>query len=60
MISNSAIKELLRLKSDGYLYHRESQALEFKEQFSLSALADYFRDFAAFANNKGGGILFLE
>ena len=58
MISNSTINELLNLKDDGYLYHRESQTLEFKEQFSLSALADYFRDFVAFANNKGGYLIF--
>ncbi len=58
MISDSSLKELLRLKRGGYLYHRESQTLEFKESFSLSALADYFRDFAAFANNKGGYLVF--
>lgn len=58
MISDSTIKELLSMKDDGYLYHRESQTLEFKEQFSLSALADYFRDFVAFANNKGGHLIF--
>ena len=58
MILDSTINELLSLKDDGYLYHRESQTLEFKEQFSLSALADYFRDFVAFANNKGGYLIF--
>uniref|UniRef100_UPI00404B341B ATP-binding protein n=1 Tax=Gelidibacter sp. TaxID=2018083 RepID=UPI00404B341B len=51
-------KELLKVKSDGILYHRESQNLEFKESFSLAGLADYFRDFAAFANNKGGYLVF--
>lgn len=51
-------KELLKLKDDGYVYHRESQNLEFKENFSLAALADYFRDFAAFANNGGGYLIF--
>jgi hypothetical protein len=49
--------ELLRLK-DGKLYHREGRTLEFKEQFNLAGLADYFRDFAAFANNKGGFLVF--
>jgi len=51
------IKELLRTKGP-YLYHREGQELEFKEQFNLAGLADYFRDFAAFANNRGGYIIF--
>ncbi|WP_299615318.1 helix-turn-helix domain-containing protein [uncultured Tateyamaria sp.] len=37
---------------------RESRTLEFKEQFNFSALADYFRDFAAFANNAGGYLVF--
>jgi len=58
MIDISEIKELLKTNSDGYLYHRESQTLEFKEQFNFAGLADYFRDFAAFANNKGGYIIF--
>ncbi len=47
-IDEDKVKELLRLKGD-YLYHREGQELEFKEQFNLAGLADYFRDFAAFA-----------
>lgn len=57
MIVEEDIQELLRLNGDR-LYHREGQELEFKEQFSLSALADYFRDFAAFANNRGGFLIF--
>jgi len=32
--------------------------LEFKEQFNFAGLADYFRDFAAFSNNKGGYLIF--
>jgi len=57
MIDEDHIKELLRIK-DKYLYHREGQELEFKEQFNLAGLADYFRDFAAFANNRGGYLIF--
>lgn len=57
MIDETYVKELLRLK-DGRLYHREGQELEFKEQFNLAGLADYFRDFAAFANNRGGYLIF--
>ena len=59
MIDEDYVKELLRKKvGDGLLHHREGQELEFKEQFNLSGLADYFRDFAAFANNKGGYLIF--
>lgn len=52
------IAEILKLKEDGNLFHRESQYLEFKESFNLAGLADYYRDFAAFANNKGGYLIF--
>lgn len=57
-ISESKIKELLKVKPNGSLYHRESRDLEFKEQFNFAGLADYFRDFSAFANNVGGYIIF--
>jgi len=57
-ISEDNIKELLKVKTDGCLYHRESRDLEFKEQFNFAGLADYFRDFVAMANNKGGYIIF--
>ncbi len=57
MIEEAKIIELLRIKGK-YLYHREGQELEFKEQFNLAGLADYFRDFAAFSNNRGGFMLF--
>lgn len=56
-IDASVVQEFLRLKNE-YLYHREGQELEFKEQFSFAGLADYFRDFAAFANNRGGYLIF--
>lgn len=58
MIETSDIEEILRIMDSGYLFHREGQELEFKEQFNFSALADYFRDFAAFSNNKGGFLVF--
>lgn len=56
-IDEETINELLRLNGQ-YLYHREGQELEFKEQFNLAGLADYFRDFAAFSNNRGGYLIF--
>lgn len=58
MIELSHIEELLKLKEDGHLFHREGQELEFKEQFNFAGLAEYFRDFAAFANNRGGYLIF--
>ena len=58
MITESEIIELLRTTASGSLHHREGQELELKEQFNLAGLADYFRDFAAFSNNKGGCLIF--
>jgi Putative DNA-binding domain len=57
MIDENKIIELLKVK-DGHLFRREGQELEFKEQFNLSGLADYFKDFSAFANNRGGLLIF--
>lgn len=57
MIEEGEIQEVLR-SNGGRLFHRESQMLEFKEQYNFAALADYFRDFAAFANNRGGLLVF--
>lgn len=56
-VDENRVREFLRRKGE-YLHHREGQELEFKEQFSLSGLAEYFRDFAAFANNRGGYLVF--
>jgi hypothetical protein len=58
LIDRAHIQEVLRTKSDGRLFHREGQELEFKQQFNLAGLAEYFRDFAAFANNRGGYLVF--
>lgn len=57
MITEEEMKEILRAK-DGRLFHREGQSLEFKEQYNFAGLAEYFRDFAAFSNNKGGLLIF--
>ncbi len=56
-MQEDVLYEFLRKKGD-YLFHRESQDLEFKEQFNFAGLAEYLRDFAAFANNKGGYLIF--
>ncbi len=57
-ISQEKINELLKIRADGGLIHREGINLEFKESFNLKGLAEYFRDFAAFANNSGGYLIF--
>lgn len=56
-IDEEYIIELLRVKGS-YLFHRENQEVEFKEQFNFAGLGEYFRDFAAFANNRGGYLIF--
>lgn len=58
MVDTEKVKEFLKLKDDGYLHHRESNQLEFKENFNLASLAEYFKDFAGFANNYGGYLIF--
>lgn len=52
------IEEILKTREDGTLIRRESQTLEFKESFNFSGIAEYYRDFAAFANNRGGYLVF--
>jgi len=57
-LDETILVELLKLRSNGYLFHRERSDLEFKEQFNYAGLAEYLRDFAAFANNQGGYLIF--
>lgn len=45
-------------EEDGYIKSRESSSLEFKESFNFSNMDDYAKTMAAFANNKGGIIIF--
>lgn len=57
-ITQQNIEQILKIREDGTVYHRESQTLEYKESFNYAGLAEYFRDFSAFANNKGGYLIF--
>jgi hypothetical protein len=57
LIDEGEVRELLRTR-EGSLFHREGQTLEFKEQFNFAGLAEYFKDFAAFSNNRGGYLIF--
>ncbi len=49
---------LSEVDSRGYLKHRESTTMEFKKGFNIRNMPDYARTMAAFANNKGGYIIF--
>ncbi|MCD6317871.1 putative DNA binding domain-containing protein [Candidatus Aerophobetes bacterium] len=53
------IKKILQnIDARGYLKHRESSTIEFKESFNSKNMPKYSRTIAALANNKGGYILF--
>ena len=52
------LKELIRPKDDGTLFHREKQDLEFKKNFQFKSMAKYLKTIAAFSNNQGGVIIF--
>ncbi len=52
------LKELIKTKDDGTLFHREKQDLEFKKNFQFKSMAKYLKTIAAFSNNQGGVILF--
>lgn len=55
-ILRSSLK--LRDGSTNILQNRENSQLEFKESFNLNSLSKYARTMAAFANNKGGYLVF--
>ena len=53
------LHEILRdVDVRGYLRSRESNKLEYKENFNFRNLGSYLRTIAAFANNQGGTILY--
>lgn len=53
------LKEIIEDIDDrGYLRRRESTQLEFKEKFGLKSSAKYLKSIAAFANPKGGIIIY--
>ena len=56
-IAKEYINEILSLNGNA-LDDRESEELEFKEQFSLAGLSDYYKSFAGFANNRGGYLVY--
>jgi hypothetical protein len=58
--SESALKRILRVtdSSPDLLHCRESTYLEFKESFNWAGCAKYARTCAAFANTRGGYLVF--
>ncbi len=51
-------QEIIIIKSDGRMKHRESRKLEFKANFNFGSMHEYSKTFAAFANSVGGVIVF--
>jgi len=49
---------LKNIDDRGYLKNRESSTMKFKENFNLSNMQRYTKTMEAFANNKGGHLLF--
>ena len=51
-------QEIIIVKDDGRMKHRESRKLEFKANFNFGSMHEYSKTFAAFANSVGGVIVF--
>lgn len=54
------LRDLIKTDENGRLLKRESKSLEFKENFNMNAIrnGDLSKSIAAFANTKGGIIIF--
>lgn len=53
------LSEVLKnVDEQGYLRHRESTSLEYKENFNMGSKSAYTKTMVGFANNVGGYILF--
>lgn len=55
---DAELAKIFTLNSKGHIKARESSTNEFKEAFNWSCKADYAKTMAAFANNKGGFLIF--
>ncbi len=53
-----SFQEIITIKEDGRMKHRESKKLEFKANFNFGSMHEYSKTFAAFANSAGGVIVF--
>ena len=50
--------ELLETNQDGFIRRHESSVIEYKANFNFGAINKYAKTMAAFANNRGGTIVF--
>ncbi|MEC9491693.1 ATP-binding protein [Flexistipes sp.] len=57
-MNQKQFEEIISLKTNGRMQHKESQKLEFKANFNFSSMNEYSKIMAAFANNAGGIIVF--
>jgi predicted HTH transcriptional regulator len=58
MISDDQLRKILIVNERGFIKRNESSTIEFKANFSYASLTLYAKTMAAFANNKGGIIVF--
>lgn len=57
-MKNKDFAEIIIVKIDGRLKHRESKNLEFKANYNFNSFNTYSKTFCAFANNSGGMVIF--
>ena len=53
-----SFQEIISIKENGRMKHRESKKLEFKANFNFGSMHEYSKTLAAFANSAGGVIVF--
>ena len=58
MIADEHLRKILVTNEQGFIKRNESSTLEFKANFSYASLPQYAKTMAAFANNRGGIIVF--
>ena len=49
---------LLETNRDGFIRRHESSVVEYKANFNFGSISKYAKTMAAFANNRGGTIVF--
>ena len=52
------LKVFIEENPDGHVRKHESTVVEYKANFSLGSIVKYAKTIAAFANNRGGAIVF--
>ena len=57
-MTEEQFQQIIEMKADGRLKHRESKTIEFKANFNINSMNHYSKTFASFANSSGGIIIF--